>query len=198
MAASAPASAPASAAGGSSAATRACSLLPGCCAAGAGAGEEAAAGFAGPGGSMRATVNAFMRLYPQLEAAGALVRLLAEDLKQNWERNRQQLERARQLARRARWWEALDALNRLDHPWWQKQASAERQRVQQGIARLSSKDHEHDSHGSLPHEVPMAQLEAAVQKHLAAGLDEWQAFEKACRELGGKVEEAGPESACRR
>jgi hypothetical protein len=29
---------------------------------------------------MRATVNAFMRLYPQLEAAGALVRLLAEDL----------------------------------------------------------------------------------------------------------------------
>jgi hypothetical protein len=46
--------------------------------------------------------------------------------------------------------------------------------------------------------VPGAQLEAAVQKHLARGLDEWQAFEKGCRELGGRVVEAGPESACRR
>ena len=125
-------------------------------------------------------------------------RLMAEDLKQNWERNRQQLERARELARRARWWEALDALNRLDHPWWQKQATADRQRVQQGIARLTARDDEHDSHGALPHEVPGAQLDAAVQKHLASGLDEWQAFETACRELGGRVEEAGPESACRR
>jgi hypothetical protein len=125
-------------------------------------------------------------------------RLMAEELKQNWERNRQQLERARQLARRARWWEALDALNRLDHPWWQRQATADRQRVQEGLARLTAPDEAHDSHGALPHEVPGAQLEAAVQKHLARGLDEWQAFEKGCRELGGRVVEAGPESACRR
>ncbi|MCS5698412.1 hypothetical protein NZK32_05060 [Cyanobium sp. FGCU-52] len=142
--------------------------------------------------------GALQALVPLADDPRGENRLLAEDLKQNWQRNRQQLERARQLARRARWWEALDALNRLDHPWWKKQATADRQRVQEGIARLSSKDHEHNSHGSLPHEVPVDQLDAAVQKHLAIGLDEWQAFEKACRDLGGRVEEAGPESACRR
>jgi hypothetical protein len=35
-----------------------------------------------------------------------------------------------------------------------------------------------------------------VQQRIAAGMDEWQAFQEACRELGGKVVEAGPESAC--
>ena len=29
-------------------------------------------------------------------------------------------------------------------------------------------------------------------------MDDWQAFSTACRELGGRVVEAGPETACRR
>ena len=33
---------------------------------------------------------------------------------------------------------------------------------------------------------------------IAAGMDDGQAFERACKELGGKVVETGPESACRR
>jgi hypothetical protein len=37
-----------------------------------------------------------------------------------------------------------------------------------------------------------------VQRRIAAGAEEWQAFEKACLELGGRIVEAGPESACQR
>jgi len=29
-------------------------------------------------------------------------------------------------------------------------------------------------------------------------MDEWSAFQEACRALGGKVVEAGPETACQR
>lgn len=125
-------------------------------------------------------------------------RLLAEDLRQNWERNRQQLERAQRLTASSRWWEALDALNRLDHPWWRQRSADVRRRVEQGIARLKRQEQEHHSHGALPHEVPAAQLNAAVQRQMGSGKDEWQAFEAACQELGGKVVEAGPETACRR
>ena len=125
-------------------------------------------------------------------------RLLAEDLRQNWERNRQQLERAQRLTAGSRWWEALDALNRLDHPWWRQRSAGLRRSVEQGISRLKSQEQKHHSHGNLPHEVPAAQLDAAVQRQLGRGLDEWQAFTAACRELGGRVEEAGPETACRR
>lgn len=123
---------------------------------------------------------------------------LGDDLRETWSRNRLQLERASRLARQARWWEALDALNRIDHPWWQQRSLGIRQRVQQGLNSLAGKDREHDSHGELPHTVPADKLDALVQRRIAAGRDEWQAFQEACRELGGKVVEAGPESACQR
>ena len=42
------------------------------------------------------------------------------------------------------------------------------------------------------------QLDIQVQQRIAKGLDEWTAFQDACRALGGTVVEAGPESACRR
>jgi hypothetical protein len=44
----------------------------------------------------------------------------------------------------------------------------------------------------------VAQLDAEVGRRIAAGMDEWKAFESACRDLGGKVVEAGPETACER
>jgi hypothetical protein len=46
--------------------------------------------------------------------------------------------------------------------------------------------------------VPEAQLDAEVRKRLARGENDWAAFEAACRSLGGKVVEAGPETACQR
>jgi hypothetical protein len=125
-------------------------------------------------------------------------RVLAEEMGAIWERNRLQLERADGLIRQARWWEALDALNRLDHPWWQARGAERRQQVNQGLASLRRQDQQRDSHGALPHSVPTDQLDAAVQRRIAAGADEWQAFEQACRELGGRIVEAGPESACQR
>ena len=100
---------------------------------------------------------------------------LGDNLREIWSSNRYQLERARKLVNQQRWWEAVDALNRIDHPWWKRH-----------------------SHGSLPHTVPAQQLDALVQQRIAGGMDEWSAFQSACRALGGQVVEAGPESACRR
>ena len=57
---------------------------------------------------------------------------------------------------------------------------------------------EHDAHGALPHTVPTAALDAEVRQRIAKGQDEWSAFQGACRALGGKVVEAGPETACQR
>jgi hypothetical protein len=66
------------------------------------------------------------------------------------------------------------------------------------LATLKEEEAEHDSHGSLPHTVPTAQLDTLVQRKLAQGLGEWQAFRSACADLGGRVVEAGPETACQR
>ena len=41
-------------------------------------------------------------------------------------------------------------------------------------------------------------LDAAVQDQLRQGLDPWTAFLMGCSHLGGRVEEDGPESFCRR
>ena len=55
---------------------------------------------------------------------------VADELRQIWEQNRLQLQRAERLSAQARWWEALDALNRIDHPWWRQRSAAVRARVQ--------------------------------------------------------------------
>lgn len=157
-----------------------------------------------------------LRLYRNGDLAGALALLelmgenrradrtsLGDRLRQGWTRNRLQFERARGLVAQRRWWEALDALNRLDHPWWEKRASGLQSQVERAISQL---DHDHggqgnggqDAHGPLPHMVPEAQLDAEVRKRLARGENDWAAFEAACRSLGGKVVEAGPETACQR
>jgi hypothetical protein len=124
--------------------------------------------------------------------------VMGDDLKTIWNRNSTQLERANQMVKQQRWWEALDSLNRIDHPWWRQRSEPLREEVKRGLEQLKGKEKEHDVHGSLPHTVSAEQLDALVQRRIAAGMDEWQAFEEACRELGGKVVEAGPESACQR
>lgn len=122
-----------------------------------------------------------------------------DQLRELWQRNRLQLERAGALVKQNRWWEALDALNRLDHPWWKAKAKPLRQQVDTAVAGLRAKDEEHHSHGELAHTVPTAQLDALVRRHIEqGGMNEWTAFETACRQLGGRVVEAGPETACQR
>ena len=123
---------------------------------------------------------------------------LGDKLREVWNRNRLQFERAQGLSAQRRWWEALDALNRIDHPWWKTKGRTLQAKVQQGIESLAGKERERDAHGQLPHTVPSDQLDAQVRQRLAKGMDEWSAFQEGCRALGGKVVEAGPETACQR
>jgi len=125
---------------------------------------------------------------------------IGDSLRDDWNRNRWQKERAEQLIPQQRWWEALDALNRIEHPWWRQRTQGLRRQVEQGIAGLRRQNAaEHDAHGGgLESNVPEARLQALIEANLAKGMDDWQAFSSACRGLGGKVVEAGPDTACRR
>ncbi len=125
---------------------------------------------------------------------------LGDQLQEDWNRQRFLKERASQLIPQQRWWEALDALNRIEHPWWKERTQALRRQVEQGIEGLRAGEaREHDSHGSeLSSNVPAERLNALINQKLAAGMDDWQAFSSACRELGGRVVEQGPETACQR
>ena len=70
--------------------------------------------------------------------------------------------------------------------------------MQAGINTLEGQEREHDAHGGLPHTVNPERLDAEVQRRIAGGMDEWAAFQSACQALGGRVVEAGPETACQR
>ena len=125
---------------------------------------------------------------------------LGDSLREDWNRNRWQHQRAAQLIPQQRWWEALDALNRLEHPWWKRHSLPLRRQVEHSIEGLREEhDRQHDSHaGGLPSNVPDDRLNALITARIARGMDDWQAFSSACKELGGRVVEAGPETACRR
>jgi tetratricopeptide (TPR) repeat protein len=125
---------------------------------------------------------------------------LGDGLREDWNRNRWYQQRAAQLIPQKRWWEALDALNRIEHPWWKRNSQPLRRQVEQGIAGLRRQDEaNHDAHsGGLESNVPQDQLDALVTARIARGMDDWQAFSSACRELGGQVVEAGPDTVCRR
>jgi len=120
---------------------------------------------------------------------------LGEALRSNWNRNRLEAARAERLATAGQWWEALDTLNRLDHPWWQRHSQALRRRVEQGAAALEQEHHQH-SHGPGPAGVDTEQLNAEVQKRLQLGQPQWQAFVEGCAAVGGQVLEEGPEVNC--
>jgi len=123
---------------------------------------------------------------------------LGDQLRQVWERNRLSFERAQRLRQDQRWWEALEALNRIDHPWWEKKGEPLRAEGQTGIAGLRREERQHDSHGALPHSVPVADLDREMQRRIQRGMDEWSAFKSGCAALGGRVVEAGPDTACQR
>jgi hypothetical protein len=120
---------------------------------------------------------------------------LQEALRSNWNRNRLEAARAERLAAAGQWWEALDALNRLDHPWWQRHSQALRRRVEQGAAALEQEHHQH-SHGPSRAGVASERLDAEVQRRLQLGQPQWQAFVEGCAAVGGQVLEEGPEVNC--
>lgn len=120
---------------------------------------------------------------------------LGEALRSNWNRNRLEAARAERLAKAGQWWEALDVLNRLDHPWWQRHSQALRRRVERGAAALEQEHHQH-SHGPGPAGVDTEQLDAEVNRRLQLGQPQWQAFVEGCAAVGGQVAEEGPEVNC--
>jgi hypothetical protein len=121
---------------------------------------------------------------------------LSDGLKESWNRNRLQLEQLREHVNQEQWWEALSALNQLDHPWWQRQAEPIRQEVEQAIDDLRDQK-EHHSHGALPaHTVARDQLNEAVDAHIREGMTPWEAFMAGCSDLGGTIVEDGPETLC--
>ena len=148
-------------------------------------------------GKLEAALAALTPLNAAHNAGGTA---LGDQLKEDWNRQRFLKERAAQLVPQKRWWEALDALNRLEHPWWKQHTKELRHQVEQGIAGLrEAHEREHDVHGShLESNVPAERLNDLIGKKLAQGMDDWQAFSSACRELGGRVVEEGPETVCRR
>jgi len=63
-------------------------------------------------------------LEPLKGTARSSISQLSATLREIWNRNQLEQRRLVQLVEQERWWEALDSLNKLDHPWWQQQASA--------------------------------------------------------------------------
>ena len=121
---------------------------------------------------------------------------LSESLQESWNRNRLQLEQLREHVNQDLWWEALSALNQLDHPWWQSQAEPIRQEVEQAIDDLRDQK-EHHSHGALPaHTVARDLLNDVVEAHIREGMPPWEAFMAGCNDLGGTIIEDGPETLC--
>ena len=115
-----------------------------------------------------------------------------------WNRNQLEQRRLVQLVDQERWWEALDSLNKLDHPWWQQQATVTRQEVESAIRTLDEAQ-QHQQHPAMNTDLISGdRLDAAVEDQLFQGLDPWTAFSVGCSDLGGLVEEDGPESFCRR
>jgi hypothetical protein len=128
---------------------------------------------------------------------------LQASLQENWAANRFHLEQAQQMGRRRMWWETNNQLNQLDHPWWIEQSKKLRKLVEKEIFALQLQKQHQDSHAPMAESrgndatgVDAAALDARIQKLLAAGKNDWAAFQTACHELGGLVQENGPESSC--
>ena len=144
----------------------------------------------------------------ELERALALLRLsdtsggdpgvaaMSAQLRQIWGTNKADLERAEAMAARNKWWEALSALNSINHPFWREQSQPVRTRVEKKLSKVEQA--RVDSHGPLPYAIPKQKLDALVRRRVEAGVPDWQAFREACRALGGRVVDGGPEATCER
>lgn len=126
---------------------------------------------------------------------------LRSSLREHWAANRYDLAAARSAAGDQRWWDALNKLNHLDHPWWQRQAVPLRRQVLAAIADLRRHQENEDSHGGGHGggiAVDPQQLDGRIRVLRGQGLSDWAAFQRACGDLGGRIVEDGPESSCQR
>ncbi|MFM9087992.1 MAG: hypothetical protein ACKOPT_07615 [Cyanobium sp.] len=158
------------------------------------------------GGLQRSALQAFAR--GELDQSISLLRLtdtaggdpgvgaMVNQLQQTWTKNKADLARADALAAKGQWWEAISALNGLSHPYWRQRSLPIRKTVEAGLAKMEKKRVE--THGPLPYDISRQRLDELVQKRVAAGVPEWQAFTEACRALGGRVDDKGPEATCER
>ena len=126
---------------------------------------------------------------------------LRDSLREHWAANRYALAAARSAADEGHWWDALNQLNHIDHPWWQLQAAPLRHRIHDAINDLRRQRQDEDSHRG-GHSGGMAvdpqQLDGRIHTLMGQGLSDWAAFQKACNDLGGRIVEDGPESSCQR
>lgn len=124
---------------------------------------------------------------------------LIESLQIRWNLNQQLHEQAKRLGAEERWWEAFDAINRLDHPWWRAHAKPLQDEIVTATQALSGQGVDRDGHnGRVRHNVPLDELDRRVRLHLTRSMGDWHAYVQACHELGGMVVDYGPESVCRR
>ncbi len=124
------------------------------------------------------------------------VAAMTAQLRQIWGMNKADLARAEAMAARDKWWEALSALNAIHHPYWRRQAQSLRGRVEKKLSRMEQARVE--THGPLPYTISREKLDDLVRRRVAAGVPEFQAFGEACRSLGGRVMDGGPEATCGR
>lgn len=122
------------------------------------------------------------------------VAAMTGQLRQIWGKNKGDFERAEALAAKDRWWDALSALNGLNHPYWRDQSQPLRKSVERNLAKVEKA--RVDTHGPLPYAIPREKLDALVRRRMEAGVPDWQAFGEACRALGGRVVDGGPEATC--
>ena len=98
---------------------------------------------------------------------------LSDTMRETWNRNRLDHQQLQTLVEAERWWEALDRLNQLDHPWWKTHATPLRQTVETAIEQLRQTE-EHRQHGSSnPDVISGDKLESSVQQQMQLGLDPW-------------------------
>ena len=122
------------------------------------------------------------------------VAAMVDQLQQTWGKNKGDVERAQALAAKGQWWEALSALNGLSHPYWRQQSLLLRKTIETGLAKVEKNRVE--THGPLPYKISRERLDELVRKRVASGVPDWQAFGEACRAMGGRVVDGGPEATC--
>ncbi|WP_338442428.1 hypothetical protein VZG28_05575 [Synechococcus elongatus IITB4] len=121
---------------------------------------------------------------------------------QQWQQDSQAITQARVALEQARWWDVDRALAKLsDHPYWQPQAQALRQQAQQSIQQLAQQRPNATTvaeDGTVIDSVAEAALEPRYRQYLAQGLSDYEAWQRACQDLGGQVIDRGPEAFCSR
>lgn len=122
------------------------------------------------------------------------VAAMVDQLQQTWGKNKGDVDRAQALAAKGQWWEALSALNGLSHPYWRQQSLLLRKTIETGLAKVEKNRVE--THGPLPYKISRERLDELVRKRVASGVPDWQAFGEACRAMGGRVVDGGPEATC--